>query len=104
MAEKKGNSHYVVGRIDDSANRIGEVGEYGVIRGAAANSKPFDEWRMFCEQALYKSYWFAYRNGPRQDSKDSSRQYPVIELLKRTEKKKEAVEWLENRYTFDEKF
>ena len=94
MPERRNKGNYVVGRIQPGdQRRPRRTGEYGVIKGEAAEQDGHLEWSHICEGALKTSKWFAYRIGPG-DNGTGTR----TDLLKAFNTKSEAVEWLKRRY------
>lgn len=106
MSRKVEAGHEEVGRIEPTGNtRPHQSGTFGVIKGETANSKGSMEWSHFCEGALYKTKWFAYRHGPKRDTGGvTSSPDLTTELLKPFNTRKEAIDYLERTKSFDEKF
>lgn len=102
MPRRRGESHYIVGRIKPSPERRPQqCGEYGVIQGDAAEQNGYLEWSHICEGALKSTKWFPYRIGPG-DNGTGTR----TDLLKTCDTKGEAVDYLNRRHgsTFDEEY
>lgn len=98
--------HTEIGRIEPTGStRPHQSGTFGVINGEVANSKKSREWKHLCEGALYKSKWYAYRHGPKRDTGGvTSGPDLTTELLEVFGTQKEAINYLEQTKSFDDKF
>lgn len=98
MPSREEPGHYRVGRNDNKHSRR-KNGDFGVIRGEVAMDNGHQEWRHFCDGSLHASKWYAYRIGP---TSDGSGYCLETTFLSVEDSKKDAVDYLTSRYTFEE--
>lgn len=99
MTRKKETGVYVVGRVNEDS-RSSRRGEYFVIQGEEANNRSYIEWRPI--EFLDKSKWYAIRVGPTE--RNTRRTNEVAHPMEEFGSKGEAVQYLEKRISFDEKY